>query len=999
MAQTVTLTADVSLGTWSPSGGVTGAIVLSDSSSSTKLTSPASPDLATYRGRFTSASQPVDNNGHILRLTCRRASGTGGWLIAKVYSSGGTLAATLSTQATITTTLTQIDIALTSGQAATAGYASVEVEIIANQNGFGSTFEVSEARLLLSDAIVVVNFNVSDTVAFSNTLTLNLGKNFAVSDTVVFSETVTINVGFFFSTTSDIIFSENVTLNLTKNFNVTGTITFSGSDALQVAIDVYFALVSEMIFSNRLAATFGPAANKLLTDPDASRFFYADFTYYDRSSPPISGVLRSANVSEEGRQLRIEDARTELGTDLIIITGLYYEPRIIQPIIRRMSMWNGTQIAGNSKPSFGNMIISNNIDVDGNDLDNIRMGRIEQQTCYIGMGGRLSDGTYLPFVQNLTVFNGNMSINALAGEETIELVLQDDQWKLEAPISTRRFQGGCVQFLVNTDTVNFGDVLDRSGDFGIEFWVWINDVTVAATLVAKDTVTGNGWGVQVGVASNPGGIRFFIREVSGIILDTASNIVFSQKWHRISVFYSHTTQTKYIYIDKTLITSAAGLTGNVAGNSASFVVGGFVGKIDDIRVWSSVRALSDIKFNTFLEMAGNEVGLDAYFPMNDRPQVNTIADVVTPFIGPVGTFTGTTTWDLGDWCDPSLINQAYPVCYGCPGEISPVLVDPFEGIWMFHDSPSQLVVSGYDKGVLLTVSTNYTVELARSLVKNVTALVGAFTLRVNGDKTNGVYTNSISTIIQAIIVSRTPCSVNSSDVSTLAALWSGEAGFYRDGKNPTETISTVLDELCAGPLFAFFPDVDNFIRLVAFSEPTDALNNSTTPPDFYITDDNITSGVTPIPQEGPVWAVNVAYDQNQSPMTPNDAQFLLPASAARYKYVTEQYRFARKTNLRVLKDYPNTAREITIYSSFTQKVDADSAASIQLGLFSYPHEMYKLECDLSVLQIYLNNVCNFQYHALGLDDAVGANFRVIDMETDGDLEKVTISVWGRKRNP
>lgn len=991
MSQTVNLSADVSLGTWTPSGGATGFGVLSDASNGTLISSPSSPDLGTYRGRFSSpAGTPSDNNGHVLRLTCRRASGSGGWVIAKVYSSGGTLAATLSTQATITSSFLQIDLALSSGQAAAAGSTSVEVEIIANQNGFGSTFEVSEARFLFSDAIIIRNFTSTDTMAFSETVAaFNLGKNFSnTSDTISFINTFTINIGFNFGFTGNISFSETVTFNLSKNFSLTGSILFFETLSLQVAVDVYFIFAGELIFSNNFDFTLGPSGYNLLSSPEASRFFYVDLSYYNRHND-----LTFAFYSEEGRQIVASDARTEEGTDVLIQNGTYYEPRIVSSIVRRVSLWTGSQIGGGSTPSFSNMILSNGLDIDEHDLDELRMGRVEGRQCYVSMGGMLENGDYLPFIQNLAIFTGSMSMNLLAGENNIEIVLQDDQWKFNSAFSKRLFQGHCLSFLVGTDTVTFGDVLDRNGDFGIEFWLRVDDVSVGGDIIMKDPTGSTGWGIQCNRSSN-GSIRFFTRDLSSVSLDTITNVIFSQQWHRVSIFYSHTVQTKYIYIDKTLIASVSSLTGNVIGNSANLVFGGggFVGKIDDIRIWSVVRPLSDIKFNTYLEMIGTEVGLDAYYKMEDTTNNGTVSDSVNILTGPIGTLNGTTEFDLSDWCDSSLIGRAYPVCYGCPGEIDPVLVDPYDDIWMYSDGPSPGVLFAYDKGVLLTVTVNYTVENARSLIKNVTALTGAFTLRVNGNNTGGTYANTVAGIFGKIAIERTTCSVNANDITVVNSEWPGEAGIYRNGSNASETIKTVLDELCEGPLLAYFPDNNNIIRLVEFEEPLDDEF------DFDITDDNITSTVTAIPQEGPVWACNVGYDQMYTEMSDNDAKFLLSGSPQRYKYVTEQFRYARFTDKTVRERYPNTAREITKLSNFTKKVDALKAATKEVVLFRWPHEMYKVDCSLDILGAQVNNTVRLRFHTLGLS-VNPKNFKIIDMETDGNLKKISLSIWGRPLNP
>jgi large repetitive protein len=101
--------------------------------------------------------------------------------------------------------------------------------------------------------------------------------------------------------------------------------------------------------------------------------------------------------------------------------------------------------------------------------------------------------------------------------------------------------------------------------------------------------------------------------------DTTYNDVLTiNSWNHIAVTFDGTTYL--VYVNGRLIYTSLCASGLIPLNAAQSGIGKvdnyFVGKIDEVRIWSTVRTETQIRENIMSILAGNETGLQAYYRMD-----------------------------------------------------------------------------------------------------------------------------------------------------------------------------------------------------------------------------------------------------------------------------------------------------------------------------------------------------------------------------------------------
>lgn len=95
-------------------------------------------------------------------------------------------------------------------------------------------------------------------------------------------------------------------------------------------------------------------------------------------------------------------------------------------------------------------------------------------------------------------------------------------------------------------------------------------------------------------------------------------------WTHLALTWNATGKEFKWYVNGSLLSTQTGTNVDVIQNSsAPFVVGArnsalfYDGLIDEVRVWNTVRTLTQINDNKSIELVGNESGLQGYWKFND----------------------------------------------------------------------------------------------------------------------------------------------------------------------------------------------------------------------------------------------------------------------------------------------------------------------------------------------------------------------------------------------
>ncbi|MDC0584761.1 LamG domain-containing protein, partial [Bacteroidales bacterium] len=181
---------------------------------------------------------------------------------------------------------------------------------------------------------------------------------------------------------------------------------------------------------------------------------------------------------------------------------------------------------------------------------------------------------------------------------------------------------------LGTDVRN---IFTRSNSFSVEMWI---NTTETGQDVLLATMDHNGTtypGVHFSISS--GGLRLLIANngiSNRIDINTTSTVINDGKWHHVAFSYDGTSSANgvQIYVDgevQAKIVVGNNLSASIVNSSGECRLGsrcqsfayGFLGKLDEVRIWDDVRTVSELNSNMHKELAGNESELVAYYQMSD----------------------------------------------------------------------------------------------------------------------------------------------------------------------------------------------------------------------------------------------------------------------------------------------------------------------------------------------------------------------------------------------
>ena len=192
---------------------------------------------------------------------------------------------------------------------------------------------------------------------------------------------------------------------------------------------------------------------------------------------------------------------------------------------------------------------------------------------------------------------------------------QDSYWGPTGP-----FGGYALSFGGGSDEVNMGDVHGFEGTvpFSIEAWMELDQVDVFQVGVSKIVTTPAIDGYEALRVNSNNTIQFGRWSAGPSILATATTLAQVGVLMHVAGTYDGTNSRIYIngVLEGTSVTDTNSLANNIAiFGMAAF--GSFNGKIDDLRVWSTVRIQGEIQANMNKRLVGNEAGLVGYWPLDE----------------------------------------------------------------------------------------------------------------------------------------------------------------------------------------------------------------------------------------------------------------------------------------------------------------------------------------------------------------------------------------------
>jgi len=285
-------------------------------------------------------------------------------------------------------------------------------------------------------------------------------------------------------------------------------------------------------------------------------------------------------------------------------------------------VFNATQVTSNgfvadfTAPSSATDII---IDVDDNsDFSSLLASNISSGTSGSNpINVSLGQGTQY-YYRARTDINGVQSENVVSNSFMVQ-------------------PGNVLDFDGTNDYINLFEDDLFVGDFTVEAWVKINELTDYSPILSKQATTSNStseFNLQVQGSIN-GNISFFMGTGSGIVQVSGNNTddqdISPNTWTHVAATVEGTSMS--LYINGTL--SGSAIFSGVRQNSTAPVQIGryenaleqfWPGQIDEVRIWNFARTESDIQRDLYATIVGNNTGLIAYYQFDETTGL-TLPDV------------------------------------------------------------------------------------------------------------------------------------------------------------------------------------------------------------------------------------------------------------------------------------------------------------------------------------------------------------------------------------
>jgi len=188
----------------------------------------------------------------------------------------------------------------------------------------------------------------------------------------------------------------------------------------------------------------------------------------------------------------------------------------------------------------------------------------------------------------------------------------------------------CLSFGGTNEYVNISGYKGITGTGARSCEALIRTESRGYTILSWGSASGDGAKWVFKLEPTTGQLR--VEVTNGYVIGTT--VLDDGKWHRVACTFpasGNVTDTK-LYVDgvEETISSSSSRTVNTS-SSLDVRIGNDVGtsywlrEIDDVRIWNDVRTLSELSDNAWVELNGDESGLEAYWKMNETSGTN-VAD-------------------------------------------------------------------------------------------------------------------------------------------------------------------------------------------------------------------------------------------------------------------------------------------------------------------------------------------------------------------------------------
>jgi len=196
-------------------------------------------------------------------------------------------------------------------------------------------------------------------------------------------------------------------------------------------------------------------------------------------------------------------------------------------------------------------------------------------------------------------------------EPVANVTLRGEGFMIDTWPGTALLYNGSSKYVAVADN----NTLDLTNNYTLEAWIYPESFNSLGGIISKYQSSGaNGYYLRLSNSSPYTGLNF-----DGV--STAQGVLAINNWYHIAAVNQNGTRILYV---NGVSLPLSGTADVISSNSDPFTIGVdylagaryFNGKIDEVRLWDSVRTQQQIRENMHLTLKGNEPGLVSYWQFN-----------------------------------------------------------------------------------------------------------------------------------------------------------------------------------------------------------------------------------------------------------------------------------------------------------------------------------------------------------------------------------------------
>ena len=339
-----------------------------------------------------------------------------------------------------------------------------------------------------------------------------------------------------------------------------------------------------------------------------------------------------------------------------------------------------------------------------------------------------------------------------------------------------------------------------------------------------------------------------------------------------------------------------------------------------------------------------------------------------------------------------LKDKPKPLCFGQCLNVSAVPVDLTNKVYQVHDGQMEAIDAVYDNGKLLTLTTDYTVDLTNGRFTLVSAANGLVTADVKGDKTGGTYVSSAATVMRRVATVygglADPGDLDTASFTALDTKTTAIIGLYTG--TMARGVLSILDDVAdsIGGFWTFSRSGELEVGRLDAPSGTAALDIGE--------NDVVENSVTREAFGNPIWRYRLDHRRC---WTVQNADVLDPATTDAFKeFAGTEYRTASVEDTDVKedgagKDGHKGAEDLEpVPSLLVVTADAETEAARRLALFKTRREVFHEALKGVGFSLALGDVVTLTHSRFGL--SAGKDFVVVGQEENASATAVELDLWG-----